>query len=246
VRDDPTAETVRPRRRAGSSTVTSRGVRRIDISLPLGPTTPRFPGDPAVGSRRVRSVARGDPYDLSALRLGSHAGTHVDAPAHFFADGASVDRLDLDRLCGPAQVVRVPPGAREVGATELSDVPPGTRRILLRTANSERWARSLSFFPDFVGLSLVGARRLLALGVELVGIDSLSVESDPTDRFPVHRLLLGRGVPILEGLLLADVPAGSYELDCLPLRWTDGDGAPARAVLRPSGSTSARRRPNGD
>lgn len=208
-------------------------VVRIDVSMPLFAGMPAFPGDPEFASDPLRRLERGDPYALAGLRLGSHAGTHVDAPRHFLPDGVSVDRLDLDVLCGPAVVLHVPGTAPAVGPEHLAGLPPRTERLLLRTSNSGRWTERLEFFPDYVGLTLDGARALRARGVRLVGIDALSVESDPTDRFPVHRELLAAGVPIVEGLLLGPAPAGRYEMSCLPLRLQDGDGAPARVVLDP-------------
>jgi arylformamidase len=104
-------------------------------------------------------------------------------------------------------------------------------RVLFRTTNSVRWRRGDPFFEDFVALTDEAAAGLLDRRVRLVGIDALSIESDPTGRFPVHHRLLKASVAIVEGLVLADVPAGSYELRCLPLRLVDGDGAPCRAVL---------------
>lgn len=201
--------------------------------MPLFDGMPAFPGDPPFRSQAVTRVVDGGPYNLSSLTLGSHAGTHVDPPSHFLAGGASVDRLDLSILNGPCRVVAIEPAGREVTASALRAVPPGTTRVLLRTPNSARWARRLEFFGDFVGLSLDGARRLAETGVRLVGIDALSIETDGSGSFPVHRELLGRGVTILEGLLLDGAPEGAYTLACLPLAVRDGDGGPARAVLWP-------------
>lgn len=205
----------------------------IDISMPLFAGMPSFPGDPAFASEPVRRIDRGAPYDLSRLTLGSHAGTHLDPPSHFLPGGNPVDRIDLGTLQGPCRVVEVGRLGREIGADELASVPPATSRLLLRTPNSPRWARRLEFFPDYVGLGLAAARRLADRGVRLVGIDALSIEADPSGRFPVHRELLGRGVVVLEGLLLGPVRPGRYDLACLPLRVKDGDGGPARAAVRP-------------
>ncbi len=204
---------------------------RIDVSMPLFEGMPAFPGDPAFRSRPERRIDRGDPYNLSSLALGSHAGTHVDPPRHFAVGAPGADRLDLEALNGPCRVLSVPEDRTLVGPSEVRSIPPGTARVLLKTANSRRWADRLEFFEDFVGLTVDGAAALRERGARLVGIDSLSVESDPAGNFPVHRDLLGHGVLILEGLLLADVPPGEYRLDCLPLRLRDGDGGPARAVL---------------
>jgi len=199
--------------------------------MPLFEGMPAFPGDPEFSTRPVRSMARGDPYGLSALSLGSHAGTHVDPPSHFVPGGPPVDQVDLGVLNGPCRVVRVPDACRAIGREEVASVPPGTTRVLFRTSNSLRWKERLVYFPDYVALNEAGARALLDRGVRLVGIDSLSVESDPTGNFPVHHCLLEGGALIVEGLLLADAPAGPYELECLPLRLRGGDGGPARVVL---------------
>jgi arylformamidase len=204
----------------------------IDVSMPLFVGMPGFPGDPEFAGTPTHSIAKGDAYNVSRLTLRSHAGTHVDPPRHFLPGGAATDQLDLDVLAGPCQLVELPAATAGIGATEVREVPDGTSRVLFRTANSGRWHRELKFFPDYVALTLDGARALLGRGVRLVGIDSLSVEHDPTGTYPVHHTLLGNGVLILEGLLLHDVARGPYSLDCLPLRWRGGDGGPARAVLR--------------
>lgn len=126
----------------------------------------------------------------------------------------------------------VRPAGRTIAATDLAAVPAGATRVLLRTPNSDRWARRLEFFDDFTALGLAAAEAMVRSGVRLVGIDSLSIEDGSDLRYPVHRALLGSGALILEGLLLDGTPPGRYELDCLPLRLRDGDGGPARAVLR--------------
>jgi len=206
-------------------------MRRIDVSMPLFAGMPSFPGDPPFDSHRLKSIGSGDPYNISGLAFGSHAGTHLDPPVHFIEGGDAVDRVDLDLLNGPCRVVDVDPRSAAVDARDVANVPPGSTRVLFRTANSARWASSLSFFPDYVGLNRGAADALVARKVRLVGLDSLSIENDRTGTFPVHHSLLGRGTLILEGLLLAAAPAGEYLLECLPLRIRDGDGGPARVVL---------------
>ena len=203
----------------------------IDISMPLSVGMPSFPGDPLFANEPVRSLAKGDHYSVSALRLGSHAGTHVDPPCHFLAEGAAIDAVDLSRLNGPCEVLAVPPNATAIGPAELVSLPPDTERVLFRTRNSARWRAALEFFPDYVAVSDAGAAELLRRGVRLVGVDSLSVEQDSSGRFPVHHRLLGAGCLILEGLLLDGAPPGRYSLHCLPLRVHRGDGGPARAAL---------------
>ena len=206
-------------------------MRWLDISMPLYPGMPSFPGDPPFASEPVLRLDHGGAYELSRLSFGSHAGTHLDPPRHFVPGGATVDQIDLGVLQGPCVVLEAGRDGREVRAPELRPLRSGSTRVLLRTPNSARWARKLEFFPDYVTLGQGAAERLADRGVRLVGIDALSVERDPLGRFPVHRALLGRGVVLLEGLLLEHVEPGNYELACLPLRLRGGDGGPARAAL---------------
>jgi arylformamidase len=201
----------------------------IDISLPIGPDTPVWPGDPPVLLEPVARIEAGDPADVSRLVLGTHTGTHVDPPAHFLPGTATVDALPLDVLVGPAVVAHFPVAPIDRAALESPSVPERTTRLLLQTGGD---AGALT--PD-------GARCLVERGVRLVGADTLSIEpaSDgpgvrgcpPEEQYPVHRILLGAGVVIVEGLDLSAVVPGSYQLVCLPLRIAGGDGAPARAVL---------------
>jgi arylformamidase len=190
----------------------------IDISIPIGPETPVWPGDPPVLVEPVARVADGDPADVSRLTLGTHTGTHVDPPAHFLPGTATVDALELDVLVGPAVVVAFPIGPIDGAALESAALAGGSTRVLLKTAG------------DTGALTPDGARWLVDRGVRLVGADTLSLEPD-SDNYPVHRILLGAGVVIVEGLVLAAVTPGPYEFVCLPLRIAGGDGAPARAVL---------------
>jgi arylformamidase len=173
----------------------------------------------------VARVEAGDPADVSRLQLGTHTGTHVDPPAHFLPGGVTVDELPLDVLVGPAVVADltgVP--AIDPGALDGLDLPASTVRLLLKTG------REAGVSAVGGALTADGARWLVDRGVLLVGADTLSVEPG-TDAYPVHRLLLGAGVVIVEDLDLASVAAGPYQLVCLPLRIAGGDGAPARAVL---------------
>lgn len=210
--------------------------RIIDISLAIEPGMPVWPDDPPVEIESAGAVAAGDPANVSALRLGTHTGTHVDPPAHFFDGGPTVDQLDLDVLVGPATVLDLSGSAGPIGPEELggAGLAATAERVLLRTANSDVWRRRPVRMPDrYVTLSPAGARWLVDRGVRLVGADFLSVEAPVDGRYPVHELLLGAGVVLVEGLDLSGAPAGDYLLACLPLRVAGGDGAPARAVLLP-------------
>jgi len=204
-----------------------------DISLPISPAMPVWPGDPALVLERVESMDDGAHVNVSRLSCSVHTGTHVDAPHHFLNDGRTVESLSLDALTGPAWVAAIPPGADLVTAPvlEAASIPAGTTRLLMKTRNSEIWRRGeMRFQEDFVAVSPDGAEWLLAHGIRLIGVDYLSVapfqDSDPT-----HHLLLKSGVVILEGVDLSAVEAGAYDLYCLPLKLVGSDGAPARAIL---------------
>lgn len=205
----------------------------FDITVPLSIDLPVFPGDPAVTIEPVTSLSRGDSANVSRLCLSSHAGTHVDVPRHCDDQGITVDSLPLELLMGEALVADCR-GLRVIDQKILAHLHlEGVKRLLLKTDNSELWGRP-GFWEDYCAVSEAGARYLVEAGILLLGIDYLSVESFAGNGL-VHRLLLGSGVTILEGVSLAEVPAGRYELFCLPLKIKDGDGAPVRAVLRRHG-----------
>jgi arylformamidase len=202
----------------------------VDVTLPLAAGMVVYEGDPPVEVVPALALAHGDHANVSRLTLGSHTGTHVDAPRHFIPDGQTVDRLALDTLLGPVRVVGCPPGPIEPGALARVDLS-SERRLILKTGNSALWDRG-RFVRDYQALTLATARVLAEARIGLVGIDYLSVESFRAPGFPVHRCLLEAGIVVLEGLDLSAVEAGRYELCCLPLRIRDGDGAPARVLLR--------------
>ena len=204
-----------------------------DISLPISPVLPVWPGDPAVVLEQVASMDAGAHDNVSRLACSVHTGTHVDAPHHFMNDHRTVEGLALDVLTGPAQVVQIPDDVTVVTAEvlEKAAIQPGTLRLLLKTRNSQLWRRGTKeFFPGFVGFSVDGAGWLVKSGVKLIGIDYLSV-APYKQSVPTHRALLEVGMVILEGVDLSLVDPGVYDLYCLPLKLVGSDGAPARAIL---------------
>jgi arylformamidase len=208
--------------------------RLRDISVPIWPGLASFPGNPAPSVTPVMRRDRGDAANVSLLGLGSHAGTHVDAPIHLLGGTSGVDEVPLEALVGEALVVACDPPGAHMDAACLARLgfPAGTERLLLQTRNSQHWDDPGAAYPtDYVGLTDDGARWLVAHGIRLVGTDGLSIEPFATPGRPTHRALLGAGVVIVEGLDLRGVPPGTYTLVCLPLRWRDGDGGPARAIL---------------
>ncbi len=203
-----------------------------DVSLPISESLPVWPGDPPIRITQASHLDRGDKATVSRLDLGAHTGTHVDAPAHFIRGGAGVDSLDLEVLVGPALVVHaLEAGALTARVLEGLGIPPRTERVLLRTRNSERWARGeAEFWTGFVAITEDGARWLVDRGVRLVGVDYLSV-APFNESVATHQILLRAGVVAVEGLDLSRIPPGVYHLTCLPLKLVSGDGAPARVIL---------------
>lgn len=203
----------------------------IDISAPLRAGMTVWPGDGGARIVRAQSFEQGDSYNLTRLDMSAHTGTHMDAPLHFLRDGRPIDRLPVEAMTGPARVVRVDGGAIR-GADVPDDLGRGAR-VLFRTRNSERDLFAGTFFEDYVFLARDAAEKLARAGALLVGIDALSVSGYHEDPAETHRVLLGAGVWILEGIRLADAEPGEYELLCLPLLVEGADGAPARALIRP-------------
>ncbi len=205
----------------------------IDISVPLKSGMVHWPSDPPVRIDRVKALERGDHSTLSRLAMSAHAGTHVDAPLHFIRGAQGLEAMPLAATIGPARVLEIR-NPRVVEPEELSRhrIRRG-ERILLKTRNSTRCWTTDAFVQDFVSLSLDAARLFASAGVRVVGIDYLSVGPYQGDGAAIHRTLLGAGVWIIEGLNLASVVPGRYTLICLPLKIPQGDGAPARAILRP-------------
>jgi arylformamidase len=207
-----------------------------DVTVPISNELPTWPGDPSVQLTVWRSLSSGDSANVSMLNFGAHTGTHVDAPAHFIEGAAMIESLPLDVLIGEAQVVEVPDDLYVINEEfVLANCAHGTTRILFKTRNSAFWSENEpEFHTDFTYLDLNAAQRLVEQGVKLVGIDYLSIEKYDSPKHETHLALLSYGVVIVEGLNLTEVPAGQYELICLPLRLrtSKGDGAPARVVLR--------------
>lgn len=203
-----------------------------DISILISPTMPTYPGDPGVGIEPVLQIARGDAANVSRLSMGHHTGTHLDPPVHFVPGGKTVDQLDLNVLYGPARVVDMTRVDSAITAQDLerAKLPKRAVRLLFKTRNSLLWDR-VGFQKDFVALAWDAAQWLVARGIQLVGIDYLSVEMFGASEPRTHRILLAAGLIVVEGLNLKEIAPGNYTLACLPLRIKDGDGGPARAIL---------------
>ena len=218
-----------------SSAIPLRSTGWIDATATLDPaTTPVYEGDAPMSFQFLHDMRKGEGFTLSVYSLGAHSGTHIDAPMHFIRDGAPIDRVPLDALIGPARVIEIADAVQAIDAAELNRHQwRGAPRILFRTRSSERgWMRSSAFHRDFAYIAPDAAQLLADAGVVLVGIDYLSAEQFGAPAPRTHQILLGKGIPIVEGMLLEGVRAGDYDLVVLPMKVGGHEGAPARAVLR--------------
>jgi arylformamidase len=207
----------------------------IDATASLDPaTTPVYEGDAPMKFEFLKDMRRGDGFTLSVLSLGAHSGTHIDAPMHFVAGGAPIDQVQLAPLIGPARVIDIADGVQAIDAAELDKHSwRGVQRVIFRTRSTRRgWMRSPAFHRDFAYVAPDAAQLLADAGVVLVGIDYISAEQFGAPEPRTHRILLGRGIPIVEGLSLEAVGAGDYDLIVLPMKVRGHEGAPARAVVR--------------
>ena len=205
----------------------------LDVSLPLSPRTIAFPGDPVVEIEMAKGAGNDDDAVVHRLCMGSHAGTHLDAPAHVIRGGLTLAEVGLEPLIGECTVVDCTQCGQSIDAAFLrkQEIPP-VRRVLLKTRNSALLSAT-DFDFNYVYLTPDGARFLVELGASLVGIDYLSIGQMGPLGVKTHKILLANQVLILEGLDLSQVAPGGYELLCLPLKLDVPDGAPVRALLRP-------------
>src|SRR6478752_7381510 len=175
----------------------------FDISVPVAPGIPAWPGDPAMISEPFSLIANGDPCNLAVLHMSGHTGTHVDPPWHFIDKGARLDDVPVRRWFGPCRVVEMGDSVTTIEPPHraVTGIEPGTTRLLFKTSNSKRWRPPpMPFGEDFVALSPEAARWVVNRGIELVGIDYLSIEGWADTENQTHRTLLGAGVLVLEGL----------------------------------------------
>jgi arylformamidase len=187
-----------------------------DVSRRLDEETPVWPGDIAFSWRELEGP-EGAAWGSTCFTMSPHCGTHIDAPSHVFADGKTIGEAMLSTFIGPARVIDLP-GHGEVGADELPRMALGVTRVLFRSGGR-------------ASLSPLAALRLAERGTILVGTDAASIDPEDSEDLPAHRALLGSGVALLEDLDLQAVPEGTYQLVALPLRFTELDASPVRAIL---------------
>ena len=210
----------------------------LDATATLDPaTTPVYAGDAPMKFDFLKDMRKGDGFTLSVYSLGAHSGTHMDAPMHFVRDGAPVDKVPLEPLIGPALVIDIPDSVQAINAAELAKHDwKGAERVIFRTRSSlHGWMHSPTFHRDFAYVAPDAAQQLADAGVKMVGVDYISAEQFGAPAPLTHRTLLGKGIPIVEGIYLENIPAGNYDVVILPIKVAGHEGAPARAIMRRRG-----------
>jgi arylformamidase len=204
-----------------------------DVTLPVYPGIPVWPGDEEVKLYRQQKIEDGNNANGSFLGCSVHTGTHIDAPFHFLQDGYSVERIPMDQLIGEVQVIEFPDSIRSIGVKELASagIQLQTSRLLFKTSNSLYWEKGeQKFQKDFVALENDGAEWLVDKGIRTVGIDYLSIAPFSRGK-QTHETLLKSEILIIEGLNLSGIEGGVWNLICLPLKLNGAEGSPARVIL---------------
>lgn len=207
-----------------------RMARLWDISPPVHPASPVFPGDTPFDLRWTWTLGPGCPVNVATITLSPHTGAHADAPLHYDADGAAIGELALEPFLGRCRVIHAidcgPLVQWEHLAHALAELPPRVLVRCYRRAPVGRWDAQLAgYAPQTV-------ERLADLGVQLIGIDTASIDPADSKTLASHQVIRRRGLRVLENLLLDEVPEGDYELIALPLKLVTADASPVRAVLR--------------
>ncbi|GGH48639.1 kynurenine formamidase [Comamonas phosphati] len=203
-----------------------------DISPAIHPEAPVFPGDTPYSQQWCATIGPDCPVNVSAITLSPHVGAHADAPLHYDAAGASIGAVDLDAFLGPCRVIHAMGCGpliewRHIEHAISADLPA---RVLVRTYEKAPTA----WDPDLAAYAPETVARLADLGVKLIGIDTASIDPAASKQLPSHMVIRQRGLRVLENLVLDEVAEGDYELIALPLKLTEADASPVRAVLRSS------------
>ena len=196
-------------------------MKYVDLTVTLRDGMEVYPGDPEVKIAPVGEMPK-DPCRLAALSLGSHAGTHMDAPAHMVLKGRTLDQVPVNHFFGRAQVF---PGDTDFGQVDLT----GLDFALLNFD----WARKRSggeFYQEYPAISSRNAAILSIAGLMGVGMDTPSVDNQETDLVN-HHILLSSGLILVEGLCNLDkLGTNPFHFITLPMKWKNSDGAPCRAI----------------
>lgn len=202
--------------------------RRINISVPVREGMACYPSDPPIKFEHICSTENGDAANVMRISLCTHTGTHFDAPFHFFSDGKKADEYPADFFIGRARVIALSHSS-DIKRSDLSnkDIAPDDI-VLLKTRNSAYMTESI-YCSNHVNVLACAAEFLVKKRIRALGFDYLTIEEDR--EFPAHRILLGAGIPIIEGLLLSGVKEGLYKMTAMFINIRNGDGAPISALL---------------
>ncbi|MDX1953349.1 MAG: cyclase family protein [Verrucomicrobiota bacterium] len=204
----------------------------VDVSVPIRSGMVHWPDNPAVNVSRMMDMDKGAVCNVSILSFGAHTGTHMDGPLHFVKGGAGLDTMPFEATIGPARVIEIK-DKESVKVYELENQRlKAGERILFKTRNSKKSWKSDAFDDHFVYVSKEASQFIVDAGVQTVGIDYLSVGGYYKDGVETHQILLGAKVWIIEGINLAKIAPGKYDMICLPIKVANSDGAPARVLLR--------------
>lgn len=208
----------------------------IDVTVPVKDGMVHWPSNPPVKIDRISDIRKGASSNVSLITMGSHTGTHMDSPLHFFPNGKGLDKMPLEATMGPCRVIEI----KHKWFITVEEIRPKQirqgERILFKTRNSKRCWKTDKFINDFVHFSVDAAKFLAEKKVQTIGVDYLSVgghKSHSTNGREVHLALLGAGIWVIEGLNLSKVKPGKYDLAALPMKLKDGDGGPTRVVIQP-------------
>jgi len=202
----------------------------FDVTAPIFPGMSHWPGDPEISIHHVKEKQRGDMANVSLIKMGSHTGTHMDAPLHFIKHAKDISQLPIDCMVGRALVITIK-DKEKITLEEIKDtgIEEGMH-VLFKTSNSAQdW--TVKYMSDYVYVSTEVAHFLKDKKIKVVGVDYLSIGHEHNDK-EVHLTLLGAGIWIIEGLRLQEVPSGEYDIFCFPLKLLGGDGAPSRVLLK--------------
>jgi arylformamidase len=205
-----------------------------DISVLLHSNLPVWPGGTKVNIFKSSEMANGEICNVTELEIGGHTGTHLDAPLHFVIDGKEINEIPLDLLIGQCLVIYLP-NIQKIYKKDLltANIPADCKRLLIKTDNSALWDDlNHEFYRKYVALSEDAAQYIVDIGIELIGIDYLSISAFDDPPEIVHEILLKQEVVILEGVDLREIQPAVYDLICLPIKVEKADGIMCRAILR--------------
>ncbi|MBM7551893.1 arylformamidase [Thalassobacillus pellis] len=201
----------------------------IDISMTLDHQTPPWPGDEPFHYERTWTMEETGSVNVGSVKMSNHLGTHVDAPFHYDNQGQKIAELPVERFCGQALVVDLA-GKKTVSADDFRDVDfTGVTKLIVR---SNSWRDRSTFPTEYTVLEENLGHFLETQGIDLIGVDTPSVDPETSKELPAHHSLYEHDILILEGLVLDNVEPGRYELNAFPLKMAEADGSPVRAVLK--------------